>query len=115
MDYQKLQSATVKAFKNPKPGMRFHEMFSFWLYILTISPEGLITVRTFSGHPANPYRETNKIITYGSLTEFQDAWRYKSDPKLGYTIMYCDDLGFEKMKAEVMVTAEDIERGYIEE
>lgn len=114
MDYDKMKKNTIKAFKNPKPGMRFHEMYSCWMYILVISDEGLVTVRTFSGHPANPYRETNKIKTFGSIKEFQEAYTYKSSPQLGYTMDYCDDLAFERMAKEIMVTAADIERGYVE-
>lgn len=114
MDYDAMKKETVKAFAKPKPGMRFHEMYSFWMYILLVSPEGIVTVRTFSGHPKNPYRETNKVITYGSIKEFQQAWTYSGSSELGYTIDYCDDLGFDRMAKEIMVTAEDIERGYVE-
>lgn len=103
---------TANAFNNPKRGMRFHEMYSFWVYVLIVSPEGIITVRTFSGHPANPYRETNKVITYGSLKEFQEAYRYKSNPNLGYWVSYIDDLAFARMPLEEMVDAADLERGY---
>lgn len=103
------RNETIEAFENPRPGMRFHEMYSYWVYILLISDEGLVTIRTFSGHPANPYRETSKIRTFGSVQAFQAEFRRNTGD---YGLFYCDDKAFERMKDEVMVTAEDIERGY---
>lgn len=104
---------TVEAFAHPRPGMRFHEMYSYWMYVLLVTDQGRVIVRTFSGHPANPVRETNKIKTFLSIEAFQDEWRYKYAPQAGYSVMYCDDKAFAAMKKELMVSAEDLERGYV--
>lgn len=112
MDYEKMQKQTVRAFKNPKPGMRFHEMYSSWVYVLA-RPLGMVVVRTFSGHPANPVKETIKYETYATAEQFREHYAYSSIP--GYSVDYCDDLAFEKMEKEEIVTQHELEQGYRDE
>lgn len=99
MDYKLIKRETEKALKTPRAGMRFHEMFSAWAYILNVDESGNSMVRTFSGHPSNPIAESVSFYRYHSLQELRDSLKYYS---------YCDDNAFERMKTEFWVSQTEL-------
>lgn len=109
MGNQDPKSETVDAFNKPKAGMRFHEMYTHWVYVLA-TPFGMVITRTFSGHPANPCKETIKYNSYLTVAAFQKAYRYDTIP--GYWVRYCDNKAFSRMKEEVIVTEEELHPWY---
>jgi hypothetical protein len=101
---------TIQAFEHPLPGMRFSEMYNFWVYVLSISSKGAVSIRTFSGHPANPGIESIKYETYDSVKEFQKRFKYGTLD--GYYVRYCDDLAFERLAQERPATTEELNATY---
>jgi hypothetical protein len=95
-----LKKETEKALKNLKPGMRFSEMLSWWVYVLCIH-ENAVMIRCHSGHPSNPIGET---VEYRRLKSPEALKKFikKND------LYYCDDEAFKRMKEEIMVTTEEL-------
>jgi hypothetical protein len=112
MDYDKMKRDTEKAFAKPKAGMRFHEMFSAWVYIIA-RPIGMVVVRTFGGHPANPLKSSIQYKVFPTAEAFRKAYSYDTQP--GYTMEYCDDKAFDRMKKERAVTDKEFHQGYLDE
>jgi hypothetical protein len=93
--YEQTKKATANAVKHPRAGMRFHEMYSYWYYVLAVLPRGGIWVRRFGGHPANPEIENIKFVVYPTLLDFQNAVRYA---------LYCDDKAFQCIEKEEIIS-----------
>ncbi len=100
---------TIEAFKTPKPGMRFSEMYAHWVYVMAVSKKGAISVKTFSGHPANPYTESIQYKIFDSAKDFRKAYAYGTID--GYYVRYIDNLAFERSAKEQPATYAEIEAG----
>ena len=83
--------ATAAAFEDPQPGDRFHEMFSFWVYVVA-RRGGAIFTHEFCGHPSG-YADDAVAVTERiySLSGFAAAFRYTTGPS--YSMRYCDRTG----------------------
>jgi len=106
-DVDEMEKETIKAFKNPKVGMRFHEMCSWWVYIVSMK-DGVIITRSHGGHPANPIGESIEYERYPSAEAFRK--RFKASYGSAYTVYYSDDKAYERMSKEVIVTTEELTR-----
>ncbi len=82
-----MQEPTVAAFSDPKPGDRFHEMYSFWMYVLEVAPDGGEVV-AMHAHPPCTLPGDGLLKVYASAAEFREAYAYKSIP--GYTCRLAD-------------------------
>ena len=60
-----IKELTANAFKYPQVGDWFHEMFSFFVMVKGVLPDGSISVKT-----------SVDDVTYGSAEEFSRAYRY---------------------------------------
>ena len=80
-------AATAEAFRNPKAGQRFSEMYSFYMYVVDVRANGEIVTR--EGNPPITFPEGAVLRVH----ENADAWRkrfsYNSIP--GYWVSYIDD------------------------
>jgi hypothetical protein len=87
---------TAEAFADPRPGDRFHEMFSAWAVVVSAGADG---VKVMDGHgPVNlrrgrfpdgelvePFPERARVRWYTTADDFRAAYRYASID--GYTVM----------------------------
>lgn len=83
--------ATARAFEDPRPGDRFSEMLSFWVYVVARRDRVVVT-HEFCGHPSE-YEGDAVTVTERiySLSGFASAFRYATRP--GYCMRYCDRAG----------------------
>lgn len=77
---------TAQAFADPRPGDRFHEMFSFWMYVVAVEPDGRVAVLTAS--PPCSLPGDGKIEIYPTHDAYRAYWAYESIP--GYSISLGD-------------------------
>lgn len=98
MDYLEQKKKTEELIKNPKVGMRFHEMFSYWVYVIQILPGGGVITREFSGHPANPPADFIIYKTYNAY----DFEKHVSG------LLYCDSNALKCIKKEVYTTSKEL-------
>jgi hypothetical protein len=73
---------TAEAFDDPQVGDRFHEMCSFWMYVLAVEPDGRIAVMHAS--PPCTVPDDGKVVAYASHDEYRKAYAYGSIP--GYSM-----------------------------
>lgn len=79
-DYEKMKAATDEAFKNPKVGDVFHEMYSYMFWVLEVTDLFVVVAeRIRDGFP-----ETG-TITAIPRNKYDRHWAYESMP--GYTVM----------------------------
>lgn len=98
------EKETKKAIRNLKAGMRFHEMLSYWVYILSVNKDtGVVQMRSHCGHPANPSAENVKFYRFPTLKTAKRFLKYN---------YYCDDLAFERMRKELLVTGKELDAGH---
>lgn len=43
MNYSKMKARTIEALRDPRPGDRFHEMYSFWVYVVAVYDRLVLT------------------------------------------------------------------------
>lgn len=43
-NYDVMKSATIEALGDPRPGDRYHEMYSFWLYVVAVDGDAVVTL-----------------------------------------------------------------------
>jgi hypothetical protein len=90
---------TAEAFSDPKPGDRFHEMFSGWMVVLSADAAGVKVMMGFGptnltrgrfpdGEIVEPFAERAKVYWYATAEDFRDAFRYDTIP--GYSMMLAD-------------------------
>jgi hypothetical protein len=90
---------TAEAFADPRPGDRFQEMFSWWMVVVSVGPEG-VKVMSGSG-PVNlqrgqfpdgeivePFPERAEVRWYATAGDFRAAHAYGSIP--GYAMLLAD-------------------------
>lgn len=66
---------TLEHFCDPRPGDRFHEMYSFWIHVLSVEKDGPIKVEEFKGG------QEGKPRVFANWQEWRDAYSYKSMDK----------------------------------
>lgn len=86
---------TAEAFADPRPGDRFHEMFSWWVVVVSVAADGVKVMhgsgpvnlrrgRFPDGELVEPFPERAEVRWYATAEDFRAAWRYGSIP--GYTV-----------------------------
>lgn len=91
------QRATAEAFADPKPGDRFHEMYSFWMVVVSVGADG-VKVMAGSG-PTNivrgqfpdgeivePFAERARVRWFATADDFRAAYRNTA----GWTLTLSD-------------------------
>lgn len=74
---------TVAAFADPQPGDRFHEMLSFWMFVVAVQPgNGRVAVLTLAAPGTMP--RDGKLKVYPTHDAYREAWAYSTIP--GYTV-----------------------------
>jgi hypothetical protein len=43
-DWDKVKAATMEALREPRVGDRFHEMYSFWMFVVELTPTHVVTM-----------------------------------------------------------------------
>ena len=87
---------TAEAFADPRPGDRFHEMFSWWVVVLSVGGDGVKVMcgggpvnlrrgRFPDGEVVDPFPERAEVRWYATADDFRAANRYGSID--GYTAM----------------------------
>lgn len=84
IDWKKKAEETAVAFDNPKVGDRFHEMCSFWVYVVAVHKEW-IGILEASGPCTLP--EEGKV-SFMTKEDFKKRYAYGGMP--GYCIHFCD-------------------------
>ncbi len=68
--------ATTRAFVSPKAGMLFHEMYSYWMYVVDVT-DGVVTTLE-SGAPCT-FPDGRSIKAWrGTEEEFDQRWYYQN-------------------------------------
>lgn len=90
--------ATIEAFATPQVGDVFHEMYSFWMFVVKIWEEQ-ITVHQWGGHPRDPRMlDEARTVTYLTHEDYRKAYAYNTIP--GYTVQL-DMRGYDVTKFHV--------------
>lgn len=77
---------TAEAFDDPQPGDRFHEMVSFWMYVLAVDDDG--RVHTLCASPPCNVPDDGRIEVFDNAEDYRAFWAYGSIP--GYTVSLAD-------------------------
>lgn len=83
--YPSSQRDTARAFWDPKPGMLFQEVYSFWMYVVDVT-DNVVTILQSSApctFPDGPSIEAWR----GTVDEFSEKYGYKGDT-LGFWISF---------------------------
>ncbi len=75
-ELQRDRAATAAAFDDPQPGDAFHEMCSFWVFVIAVEPQGRVAVLTSPGGQTLP--GDGKLIIYPSHTAYREEYAYGS-------------------------------------
>lgn len=86
LDLAESDRLTAAAFDDPQPGDRFHEMCSFWMYVVAVEPDGRVAVLTAS--PPCTLPRDGKLKIHPSRDAYRAHWAYGSIP--GYAIRLAD-------------------------
>lgn len=62
IDLAAMEAATEQAMQEPQVGDRFHEMFTYWVYVVDLGVES-VTVIVGGGHPSR----FRRAYAYGSI------------------------------------------------
>ena len=81
------QEDTERAFASPTVGQRFHEMYSYWVYVVAVEDDGRIV--TLEGTPPVEFPDTALRWEYADADEFRARFAYKSIP--GYSVSLYGD------------------------
>lgn len=84
VDWNRHCSLTAQAMADPQPGDRYHEMWSFWLYVVARNGDQVCTMEASA--PCSFPRD-GKIV-WQATEEFRRRWAYGSIE--GYTVMLAD-------------------------
>lgn len=75
---------TEAAFDNPKVGDRFHEFYTFWMYVVEVEPKVIVR----RGSAPIRFPDGADRVEYDSLEDFKRAYAYGSVP--GYWVRLAD-------------------------
>jgi len=81
--YEAAKAETMAALNNPQVGDSFHELFSFWLYVLEVTP-GTITI--ISAKTPCIFPDDGVIQTF-TKAEFISKFTYKDFPGETYLLL----------------------------
>lgn len=70
--------ATSEAFDDPRVGDRFHELYSFWVYVVHVDGEYVATVEA---SPPCDLPTGGKLRHFPSREAFRAAYRYETNPR----------------------------------
>lgn len=89
MNWDDMQCKTLEHFENPLKGDRFHEMYSFWVYVWDILSDG--TIITHEASPPCELPKDAKIVSYPNKEAFRKRFEYQS-PKLKgkFSVQWCN-------------------------
>lgn len=76
--------ATDEAVNDPRPGDRYHEMFSFWLYVVAVDGDSVVTMEAW---PPCEFPKDGKLRIQ-TRAEFKQRLSYRTIP--GYWVMLAD-------------------------
>ena len=76
---------TTAAFDSPAVGQRFTEMYSYWMYVVSVEDGRIVTLE---GSPPVTFPDTAQRREYASADEFRLRFAYKSIP--GYWVSFVD-------------------------
>jgi hypothetical protein len=77
--------ATIQAFDDPQVGDRFHEMLSYWVYVVARDGERITVMDAI---PPCSLPKDGRAIGYDTLEAFRAAFRYPTNP--GYWVRLAD-------------------------
>jgi hypothetical protein len=91
---------TAEAFADPRPGDRFTEMFSWWLVVVSVGPEGVKVMsgsgptnlergRFSDGEIVEPFPERAEVCWYATAEDFRADWAYGGSVP-GYSVLLID-------------------------
>lgn len=97
---EQLYRATAEAFADPQPGDRFHEMYSWWVVVVAVGPDGVKVMRGIGptnvalgqfpdGELVQPFADRAGVCWYATADDFRAAYGYRSGHP-GYTVMLAD-------------------------
>jgi hypothetical protein len=88
-------NATKEMFQNPQIGMRFHEMYAFWVYVARMDPQegGDTRVIVEEYHPPCTVPVDAKVRMFPTLDAFRKAYAYSGKPERGYSVYYANGAG----------------------
>lgn len=85
IDWEKDTLKTKHAFKNPKVGDRFQEMYSYWVYVVAVHNEW---VGIMEASPPCELPKDGKV-SFMTKEDFREKYAYgHGNP--GYSIRFCD-------------------------
>lgn len=82
--YDEMIKATAEAFENPRVGDRFHEMYSFWFYVVDVGED---SVWTLEGSPPCEFPKDATLCSY-TREQYKQHFAYNGIP--GYWVMLAD-------------------------
>jgi hypothetical protein len=85
MNYQEIQRLTAEHMENPQVGDRFHEVYSWWVYVVDRQGDQLVIAEGRARPSDFPDGATFCTMT---VQEFRQKNTYRSIP--GYSVDYCD-------------------------
>lgn len=97
-DWAELKRATAEAFADPRPGDRFHEMYSWWMVVVTVAADGVKVMagsgptnltrgRFPDGEMVEPFAERAQVRWFATADDFRAAYRCGIP---GYTLTLSD-------------------------
>lgn len=85
--WEELKQLTAAAMGDPRLGDRFHDMYTFWVYIVDLGSESVTTYEV-SGHPSTFPDVGGRLRVFPNRAEFRKSYQYGSIP--GYWVTLCD-------------------------
>lgn len=82
MNFSEMEKQTLEALDNPQVGDRFHEMFSFWVYVVAVDDN---SVTTIEGSPPVMFPDEGKVRVQ-TEEKFKERFLYKTIPGAWITL-----------------------------
>lgn len=86
--WEQLEQLTLDHMTNPQPGDRFHEMYSFWVYVWAIQSDG--TIITHEANPPCELPEDAIVKQYKNAAEFAKRFAYGPHMPGKFWVKFCD-------------------------
>jgi len=87
MSFDEDRERTVQAFFDPSPGMRFTEMYAFWVHVVEVRDDGVVVVEEYN--PPCTVPDDARRILFRNADHFRKRYAYDSIP--GYWVTYVGD------------------------
>lgn len=85
--FEEMREKTANAFADPKPGMRFTEMFAFWVHVVEVRDDGTVVVEEYS--PPCKVPDDARRIRFRCVGHFREKYAYQTRP--GYWVTFVGD------------------------